>query len=67
MHSPKIDQITLDFLFKLRRAKLLDTLEAMTEALERDNPLASDQAAIALAWVLRETEIKTGILTAQNF
>ena len=60
MHSPLIDPVTLDFLFKLRRAKLLDTLEAMTVALERNNPLASDQEAIALAWVLREKEIKTG-------
>ncbi|MFT5236311.1 MAG: hypothetical protein ACI90A_001682, partial [Shewanella sp.] len=57
----KIDSTTLDFLLKLRRAKQIDTLETMTEALERQNPLASDQEAIALAWVLREKEIKTGV------
>jgi len=64
MHKPKVDSTTLDFLFKLRRAKSLDTLEAMTVALERNNPLASDQEAIALAWVLREKEIITGTLTS---
>ncbi|MEC4727083.1 hypothetical protein HWQ46_16165 [Shewanella sp. D64] len=61
MTIKKIDPTTLDFLLKLRRAKQIDTLETMTEALERQNPLASDQEAIALAWVLREKEIKTGI------
>ena len=53
----------MHFLLKLRRAKVLSTLETMTEALERDNLLASDQESIALAWVLREKEIKTGKLT----
>ncbi len=61
MSTQKIDATTLDFLLKLRRAKQIDTLETMTEALERQHPLASDQEAIALAWVLREKEIKTGI------
>ncbi|GGI81370.1 hypothetical protein GCM10007978_19020 [Shewanella hanedai] len=61
MSSKKIDPTTLNFLLKLRRAKQIDTLETMTEALERQNPLASDQEAIALAWVLREKEIKTGV------
>ena len=60
MSTQQIDPTTLDFLLKLRRAKQLDTLETMTEALERKHPLASDQGAIALAWVLREKEIKTG-------
>lgn len=60
MSTQNIDPTTLDFLLKLRRAKQIDTLEAMTVALERNNPLASDQEAIALAWVLREKEIKTG-------
>jgi hypothetical protein len=61
MTTKKIDPTTLDFLLKLRRAKQIDTLETMTEALERQNPLASAQEAIALAWVLREKEIKTGV------
>lgn len=61
MTTKKIDPTTLNFLLKLRRAKQIDTLETMTEALERQNPLASDQEAIALAWVLREKEIKTGV------
>lgn len=60
MSTQKIDPTTLDFLLKLRRAKQFNTLETMTEALERKHPLASDQEAIALAWVLRDKEIKTG-------
>ncbi|MPY24565.1 hypothetical protein [Shewanella sp. YLB-07] len=62
MQTTNIDEITLTFLFKLRRAKSLNTLETMTNALERDHPLASEQEAIAVAWVLREKEINTGQL-----
>lgn len=60
MHSPEIDEITLKFLLLLRRSKTLNTLEIMTEKLERDNLLASDQEAIAAAWVIREKEILGG-------
>ncbi|RTR33541.1 hypothetical protein [Shewanella atlantica] len=63
MQTSKIDPMTLDYLLKLRRAQSLNTLETMTEALERDNPLASAQESIAQAWVLREKEIKSGVLT----
>lgn len=64
MHMLKIDEITLSYLLKLRRAKTLSTLETMTIALERDHPLASEQEAIATAWVLREKEINSGMLSA---
>ncbi|AQS40208.1 hypothetical protein FM037_16545 [Shewanella psychropiezotolerans] len=63
MHTQKFDEITFSYLLKLRRAKTLTTLETMTLALERDHPLASEQEAIAAAWVLREKEINSGMLS----
>ncbi|USD39451.1 MULTISPECIES: hypothetical protein [Ferrimonas] len=59
----KLEQLNsdeLDYLYKLRKARTLATLELMTEKLERDAASSAEEASICRAFDVRETEIEQG-------
>ncbi|TKB57383.1 hypothetical protein [Ferrimonas aestuarii] len=56
----QLSEVELDFLYKLRKARTLDTLELMTERLEREAKTSSEEASICRAFDVRESEIEMG-------
>lgn len=59
----KLEQLNeeeMDYLFKLRKARTLDTLELMTERLEREATTSAQEASICRAFDVREGEIEQG-------